>query len=367
MSSKLVALDLFAWKANTGEHAAILASLVDRLTACIADNALDAAELGTADLRRSLDDFRAKLSARARPADLTGAAAHCLERCESYFVSVQDYLVARDSEFGETIDLLRVALSKLAGDTEGVNDAMDENTRKLKRLSQLNDIRHLRRELSQTVVDLETVVEEKKKLEAATQRKLTAQIAALESKVEQSMAEALKDPLTGVANRRGFDEALHRWVVRGTRSGTTFALAMVDLDGFKRINDDHGHSVGDRILTVAARCMKNGIRSSDFVARYGGEEFVLMFKDIDLERARQRMSEILDKVAAARYEYRGVGRRVVVSFSASCGLTHSVPGEPIDELVKRADGALYEAKSHGKSRVAVKATEPVGDLTTTAS
>jgi PleD family two-component response regulator len=79
------------------------------------------------------------------------------------------------------------------------------------------------------------------------------------------------------------------------------------------------------------------------------------------------MSEILDKVAAARYEYRGVGRRVVVSFSASCGLTHSVPGEPIDELVKRADGALYEAKSHGKSRVAVKATEPVGDLTTTAS
>ena len=360
MSNRLVRLDLFSQQANASEHASILAALGDRLVQCIGNNAIEAGELETDGFRRDLDTFRVTLSAGSESSVLQDAAEKCVECCEGYFkrfhdyyAHFQEYLIARNNEFTETIDMLRAALAKGADDAESVNDSLGGSAQALKDLRELDDIDEMRRELSRAVTDLEEVVEEKKKLEQATHTKLSKQIAELDSKVEESRAEALKDALTSVANRRGFNEAIHRWTARSNRSLRPFTLAMIDLDGFKGVNDLHGHAIGDCILIVAARCLRNGIRSSDLLARYGGDEFVVMMEGIDIEQTKQRLGEIVNKIASARYEYQGLGRRVVVQFTASCGVSEFVPGEPFGDLIARADDALYEAKALGKNRVVV--------------
>lgn len=354
MAKDVVELGLFKSDGRAASQVDVLSALLDQLLTSLGEGALDAGDLETDGFRAELLTFRRKLAANPEPKVLAEAATRCLGSCHEYFAELQSYLAERDAEFSETIDVLRAALSKVAGDAQGVNAALDESSRKFKRLTAVDDIRELRHQLSRAVVDLETVVKEKKRQEKAQHAKLAKQIAELESRVEASMAEALRDELTAVANRRGFDQTIRRWLAAATGNERPFVLAMVDLDDFKRVNDEHGHSVGDRILQVAARCLKNGIRATDYLARYGGEEFVVLLRDLDCDLGQQRMSEILGKLAAARYEYHGVGRQVIVSFTASCGVTEFVPGESLDHLIKRADDALYEAKGIGKARVVAK-------------
>ncbi len=359
MAKNVVELGLFHGDGRAASQVGVLSALLDQLLNSLGEAALDAGELNAGTFRAELQAFRKALASDPPPKALGAAATKCLQVCHEYFARFQAYLAERDVEFGETIDVLRAALAKVTGDAEGVNAALDENSRKFKRLTAVDNIRLLRRQLSRAVVDLETVVAEKKRQEKAQHAKLANQIAELESRVEASMAEALKDELTSVANRRGFDQTIKRWVTNATATKQPFVLAMVDLDDFKRINDEHGHSVGDRILQVAARSLKNGIRATDYIARYGGEEFVVLLRGIGDTFGQQRMEEILSKIAAARYEYHGVGREVVVSFTASCGVTEFVPGESYDALIKRADDALYEAKGIGKARVVTRnATAP---------
>lgn len=351
MAYDIVELGLFLADERKASQTAILIALLDRLLHSMGTSAMETGEFDAQAFRAELEELRSTLGSETDPKRLTVAARRCLERCHHYLSGFQDYLAERDAEFSETIDVLRAALTKVVGDTEGTNAALDESSRRFRRLSGVDDIRELRRQLSRAVVDLEAVVEEKRKQDAAQYEKLSKQIAQLESKVEASMADALRDPLTGVANRRGFDELSRRWVTAANRTSQSLAVAIVDLDDFKKINDQHGHAAGDKILTLAARCLKNGIRSSDFLSRYGGEEFVILLRHIERPLALQRMSETLAKIAACRYEYPGVGRRVFVPFTASIGLTEYVPGESLEATMKRADDALYEAKAQGKNRV----------------
>jgi diguanylate cyclase (GGDEF)-like protein len=351
MANDIIELGLVLTDGRKASQVTILSALLDRLLDSLGESALDAGEMDAGEFRDELKCYRQMLAEQSDPKALENTARRCLERCHHYFAGFQDYLVARDLEFSETIDVLRAALSKVVGDAEGTNKSLDESSRKFKRLTGVSDIRDLRRQLSKAVVDLESVVEEKRRKDEEQHAKLSKQIAQLESKIEASVAEALRDPLTGVANRRGFDQTSRRWFASCSRTGRPLIMAIIDLDHFKKVNDHHGHAAGDQILRLAAKCLKSGIRSTDFLGRYGGEEFVILLRDIDRDLAVERMQETLAKIAACQYEYHGVGRRVIVTFTASVGLTAIAAGEDLEVTMKRADDALYEAKAAGRNRV----------------
>jgi diguanylate cyclase (GGDEF)-like protein len=150
------------------------------------------------------------------------------------------------------------------------------------------------------------------------------------------------DGLTEVANRRHFDDTLALEWRRAVRSGQPMSLLMLDIDFFKAFNDQHGHQAGDDVLRRVAHALRDSVhRAADLVARYGGEEFVVLLPDTTGEQARE-IAEML----RARIEEPG-------TVTASLGVATQVPsrdGNP-DELVKRADEALYEAKRLGRNRV----------------
>jgi len=160
------------------------------------------------------------------------------------------------------------------------------------------------------------------------------------------------DGLTGVGNRRLFDQLLQTEWQRAARSGRPLALLMVDIDHFKQYNDSYGHVAGDdclrRIATLLRSCAG---RSGESVCRYGGEEFAMLLIDTDLAGAQVVAQRCLDSVRLAAIEH--VGSPVRRSVSLSIGVASFVPrsGEPAQQLIQVADAALYEAKQAGRARL----------------
>lgn len=160
--------------------------------------------------------------------------------------------------------------------------------------------------------------------------------------------EASHDPLTGLFNRRSLDQMLPREMARAMRGGDSLALAMVDADYFKKFNDTYGHEAGDKLLVELARVFGERLRKSDFAARYGGEEFVLVLPDTDLEGAL----DVLRDVAAEIARVRVAGAGVTVSMGVAMAPTH---GDSVEDLLRKADAAVYQAKALGRNRIEVAA------------
>lgn len=159
------------------------------------------------------------------------------------------------------------------------------------------------------------------------------------------------DPLTGLYNRRFFDESLKRELARAQRSRSACSVIMVDLDHFKRINDTYGHDGGDLVLKAAARTIVDRVRASDVVCRYGGEELVLMLPDCSAEEAAKCAESIRASLAELLIQHQG---QAIAGISASFGVAQW-PGKANgdQELLQAADRALYAAKKGGRNRVVV--------------
>jgi diguanylate cyclase (GGDEF)-like protein len=186
---------------------------------------------------------------------------------------------------------------------------------------------------------------------------LASQLAELRSRLRQrreALTEALdrievlatRDELTGLPNRRDMLAQLAVQQQRARRSGKPFCLCMVDIDHFKRINDVHGHSVGDGVLTSFAGTARASLRDTDLIARWGGEEFLVMLPDTERDVAQSAIDRMHKAIASSSTS--GGKPKVPVTFSA--GLVSCEPNEPIGAAIERADLALYRAKSEGRDR-----------------
>ena len=165
--------------------------------------------------------------------------------------------------------------------------------------------------------------------------------------LEEQRQKALIDPLTGLANRAGWSERLELEMARWKRYGGELALAVLDIDHFKRINDGYGHLAGDKVLKIIAGELSKRLRKTDFIARFGGEEFVLLIPSTPLDGAKQLLQTLLDGVEQCPFHFRG--ERVTITLSA--GLTAFAHSESSEQVFERADQALYRAKSGGRNRV----------------
>ena len=180
---------------------------------------------------------------------------------------------------------------------------------------------------------------------AAALTTITARAVRTASHVEQLRATATSDPLTGALNRRGFDELLRREVGRSNRSGRDLTLMLIDLDHFKRINDTHGHPIGDEVLRAVAAEVVGTLRVTDIVARLGGDEFAVLLPEVSPEVAET----VGARVAAAAASVSAEGIDVSVSIGVAGVDTRA--RDPMAHLYARADEALYTSKRAGRGRV----------------
>ncbi len=175
-------------------------------------------------------------------------------------------------------------------------------------------------------------------------------LAVTRAKLTDEEERARTDAVTGLSNRRAFDEAWPRFVERSTRQGTGVALLAMDLDSFKELNDTLGHAAGDALLQGVGRALAQGVRRTDLPCRFGGDEFVVLLADLDVGAARARADAL--RVAVGAVSHPGTERGLRVT--ATVGGTLYRPGEGMEAVLRRADEALYEAKRDGKNRVGWK-------------
>jgi diguanylate cyclase (GGDEF)-like protein len=168
---------------------------------------------------------------------------------------------------------------------------------------------------------------------------------------ENLRQQTIRDPLTGLYNRRFLEESLNREMARCKRTGTVFGVLMIDVDHFKRFNDTYGHDAGDSILRTVGRVLQESSREGDIACRFGGEEFVIVLPDTDREGAASRAGRILAVVRDLHVTHNG---KTLGSITASIGLAmHPQNGETVRALIQAADKGLYAAKGAGRDQVVV--------------
>ena len=185
--------------------------------------------------------------------------------------------------------------------------------------------------------------------EHAKAANLTQRVNELENELRRLADEVTTDQLTQVANRRGLLKVFEVERARMERSGSPLAVGLLDIDNFKRLNDEHGHQTGDDALKALAALVGKTLRATDLVARYGGEEFVVLLPETQLQIACDILTRLQRKLSGGLFL--NEQKNLLVTFSA--GVTACGKGEAIELVLERADQALYEAKRTGKNRTCI--------------
>ncbi len=205
------------------------------------------------------------------------------------------------------------------------------------------------------------------KLSAATRaiqarnKKLEEQLAtsmqeveAIRGRMETVRKESLTDALTGLANRRSFDETAARAIETAVTEGRPLSLVICDVDHFKKFNDTYGHPIGDQVLRLVGQCLKINVKGKDTAARFGGEEFVVILPQTALAQAAHVANEIRKTVETKKIVQKSTGRDMG-TVTLSLGVAVLRPGETVADLLNRADACLYAAKRAGRNRVVTEA------------
>lgn len=208
---------------------------------------------------------------------------------------------------------------------------------------------------------------EERCLQEARQRieQMQARVADLEEEssqlretIQRKGEEALTDAVTGIPNRRAWDERIAGEFQRWQRHGTPLTLALLDLDHFSLINNDYGHQAGDKALRVIARLLERRLRRIDFVARFGGDEFVVLFPGTRPEAARVAVESLRARVESSGFHHKGEP----VAITLSAGICGFESDDTIESVLERADQALYESKKNRRNRCTLARSGTTMDL-----
>ena len=241
--------------------------------------------------------------------------------------------------FGKELRELTRAFNAMSVSLRRERDHLEERVReRTTQLEQLNE------QLQQDIAERERV---ENSLKIANEQ-LQIQVAEVKKLQGDLREQALHDPLTGLYNRRYLSEAIERELASAKREKKSISVIVMDLDHFKTINDTFGHQVGDRFLTEFATLIGDRIRKSDTACRYGGEEFLLVLPGITLEDAAKRADEIRLECANIRIPHKGKPLQVTVSMGVA---TYPLHGKESEEIVIKADKALYVSKQNGRNRI----------------
>lgn len=182
-------------------------------------------------------------------------------------------------------------------------------------------------------------------------RELEEEAAQFKKRLAEQKFRSLQDALTELPNRAAFDERYELELKRWKRYRKPLSIVLADVDHFKHINDNYGHSAGDKTLKVIAKALKQSMREADFIARYGGEEFILLFPETSLEQLEIPLNQIREKIKRIPFKFKEAKVPITISF----GATEIKESDQGREAFDRADEALYEAKRQGRDQVILKA------------
>jgi len=258
---------------------------------------------------------------------------------------------ARDSLKG-LINRMLSELDELGSQTGNFHDSVGRYADVIEKADSLESLAGVVREMveeSRSVQSLVQQTQARLKDEHDKARELTQRVGELEDEMRRLSEEVSTDQLTQIANRRGLLQAFDAERSRLDRGGGQLSIGLLDIDNFKRLNDELGHSAGDEALKSLAALVSSTLRPTDRVARYGGEEFVVLLPDTPVDEGQQILTRLQRSLTGGLFMHEN--KKVFVTFSA--GVTAYREAESIEQALERADQALYEAKRTGKNRTCV--------------
>jgi len=277
-------------------------------------------------------------------------AESCIREMLGRQGSLRTSLLEARSSLKSMVETLIDRLGTLADDTGEYQSRIENYSQ---RLEHINDDAELGALLDDVLADTRRMKDltesSRSELIAARARAATAdqRVRALETELASVSAKVREDQLTGTLNRRGFEEAYARETARAQRHDYPLAIAMLDIDNFKQLNDSFGHLAGDHALQHLVRVIRDTLRPSDVVCRYGGEEFALILPETSADDALQILTRLQRELTRCFFLHDN--ERILITFSA--GITLWRPDEPYEAVAERTDLALYKAKNLGKNRV----------------
>lgn len=347
-----VSQDLLAYCARLEERSAALKSLRDGLARLLRLLIENTTELIVEDtwVRDQLALVRDIVA--QSPADL-----EAMEEAEQFLREA----LKRQGEFKRALAESKAALREMAAafaahlasmtaDTGSYGEALEGHAERVRRAPDMAALKAAVDALLADTRGMRARTAERHREWVATRERAAAaekRVQELENEIACTTRRLIEDHLTSTLNRRGLDEFYSREAARAERSGKPLAVAMLDVDDFKKMNDRLGHQAGDKALAHLAHVIKKTIRPSDIVARYGGEEFLLLLPETGLEQGEALVARLQRELT--RHFFLHNNERVLMTFSA--GLTLWRPGEDQASLIARADAALYDAKRTGKNKV----------------
>ncbi|MDP2207115.1 MAG: GGDEF domain-containing protein [Alphaproteobacteria bacterium] len=266
----------------------------------------------------------------------------------------------RDEAVKKISDQMQSAIAELASMVSTAKSATTEYGENLSDVSQqigsASSLEDLGAIVSAIVADTRKMVEKNQELEVQLGNS-SQQVTELRNNLDTVKKEAMTDGLTGLLNRKAFDQQMLDCVSESEKTETPMVLMLLDIDFFKKFNDTYGHQVGDQVLRLVARTLTDNVKGRDFAARYGGEEFAIILPDTPVS-AGLRVAEILRKSVESKEVINKASNENMGRITLSIGVAEYTPGEPIADLIERADKALYDAKRAGRNRVIEAASAP---------
>ncbi len=273
---------------------------------------------------------------------------------------IQDIILEREKELeierAKVREKLKLVIKSIVDSLNSLSDSetsivstLNAHVTDIENIAQLDNIDEITEKLSQLSRDLKSTIVKVKREINKTRKELekSAQtINHLKEELEKLKEKTIIDELTQILNRRGIMEFLTREYARSKRFKSPLSVLMIDIDDFKKVNDTYGHTVGDKVLKTIAQILKTKLRATDVVGRYGGEEFLVVLPETDLQAALTVAEKLRTEVAKKTFKYKDQVFKVTISLGAA----QLKEGESIEELINRADQALYTSKRSGKNR-----------------
>jgi diguanylate cyclase (GGDEF)-like protein len=297
-------------------------------------------------LEQSLGQLRAELNPAMKANKLAAHGEQAKEQLRAWGRDTARHYQEKAREVKEMLlTMARTAESVSARDQRSAGQ-MSAVTERLRAIATLDDLTEIRASIDKSAADLKTSIDRMTEEGKDVLDHLKKQVEDYQTKLEEAEKIASRDALTGVNSRVYVEGQIEKRI----DSRAAFCVAIVDIDGFKKVNDAHGHLTGDELLKQFAGELRSACRSADLIGRWGGDEFILLF-DSGLEEA-EAQTERLRKWICGDYSLPGKTATLKLRVDASIGLAAHTAGEEMSELVGQADAAMYEQKARAGTKVA---------------
>jgi len=347
-------MDLSKTSSNAPASSELLSAVVECYQSALlamGRSAIQACPGGSSEPLQKLAELGNQITSDLTPTGVKKTEKQVEEQLGKWGGQSAEYFKAKANEVKELLLLLARTAQSLGERDQRYTNQFNQFTTRLQRIANLEDLTQVRASLVQGAAELKGYVDRMAQDSRESVAHLQAEVSIYETKLKAVEELALRDSLTGLANRRNTEGRID-WRIAHQQ---VFCVMMVDLNHFKQINDSYGHPAGDSLLKQFSKELRSNLRSSDVAGRWGGDEFIVIL-DCDLAGGNCQVERMRKWVLGEYTVQRSAdGAEVKVRVDASIGLAQWQPGETMEKLIERADTAMYDEKRRSQKKKAAKA------------